>query len=132
MGHPLYDYIDQYADVMQQYLGEFATLKLTDNDAYNEQLIASCTCTAHSAYWQQEQQYYQTTDVVSEAQALLNEAYSMLTTYGGSISQNDYISISYCIRQLETAVQNYSGIEDAMSNLRYALQLFNGNGGAEG
>ena len=33
---------------------------------------------------------------------------------------------------LETAVQNYSGIEDAMSNLRYALQLFNGNGGAEG
>lgn len=124
MGHPLYDYIDQYSDAMQEYLGEFATLKLTDNDEYNEQLIAACTCTLHSAVWQQEQQYYQTTDVVSEAQALLDTAYAMLTNYGSTISQNDYVSVSYCIRQLETAVANYSGIEEAMSNLRYALQLF--------
>ena len=124
IGHPLYDYIDQYSGVMQEYLGEFAALKLTEDDAYNEQLIAACTCTAHSAVWRQEQELYQSSDVVGEARALLEQAYSMLTTYGSSISQSDYVSVSYCIRQLEQAIDSYSGIEQAMSDLRYSLQLF--------
>ena len=125
MGHPLYDYIDEYSNVMQDYLGEFATLKLTADDAYNQALIAGCTCTMHNAAWVQEQQLYQSSDVVAQAQALLQQAYSMLTNYGSMISEADYVSVSYCIRQLEAALSSYSGIEQAMANLQYALSLFN-------
>ena len=42
-GHPLYDYIDTYGDTIRKYLGEFATLKSTND-------IANHICQIHDAY----------------------------------------------------------------------------------
>ena len=42
-GHPLYDYIDAYGDTIRKYLGEFATLKSTND-------IANHICQIHDAY----------------------------------------------------------------------------------
>ncbi len=127
MGHPLYDFIDGYPDVMRQYLGEFAALRLTTDDNYNQQLISSLTCTLHTQYWVQEQEQWGQSGNVAEAQALVSTAYDMLMSRGSELSGEEYISISYYIRQLETALENYPAVslDDAMSGLRYALSVFN-------
>ena len=126
IGHPLYDYIDTYSDTMREYLGEFAALKLTSDAAYNEALIAQCTCTMHTQSWLDQQQQWQESDMVGQAQALLNQAYDLLINRGSELTGEQYVSVSYCIRALEASLESYpmEGLEQNMSNLRYALQVF--------
>ena len=49
-GHPLYRFLGtQYEDVLEEYLGAFATLRLTNDANRNNALLAQRTCTAHDA-----------------------------------------------------------------------------------
>lgn len=127
IGHPLYDFIDEYRDTIIKYLGEFAGLKLTEDAQYNKMLIDNLTCQRHSQTWVDETQYWQQDGNVEEAQRLLNYAYNMLTDRGFELTTDEYVSISYCIRQVEAILSSYSteGLLDALSNLRYALTVFN-------
>lgn len=49
-GHPLYRFIGtQYDSVLSEYLGDFATLRLTEDSNYNSLLLSSCSCTLHAS-----------------------------------------------------------------------------------
>lgn len=133
MGHPLYDYIDEYQSTMRDYLGEFATLKLTPDNNYNQELIQSVTCSMHSvATWQDYGYGYggygdSGNTSYAEAQALVNEAYGLVTQRSGELTSEQYVSVLYAIRQVEavTSGELDMNLSDAMSNLRYALMVFN-------
>ena len=66
-GHPLYDYIDAYGDTIRKYLGEFATLKSTND-------IANHICQIHDAYTA-AQQPSDLQNIVSDASNLVYTAY---------------------------------------------------------
>lgn len=127
IGHPLYDFIDEYRSTMTKYLGEFAGLKLTEDAQYNKTLIDQLTCQRHSQSWVEEAQYWQQDGNVEEAQLLLTYAYDMLTNRGSELTTEQYVSVSYCIRQVVSILESYSteGLTDAISELRYALTVFN-------
>lgn len=127
-GHPLYDFIDTYPDAMRNYLGEFATLKLTADPNYNDSLIASVTCSVHNDFWVEQDQYWQQSGSYDEAYALIQQAYDMLMNRGSEPTEQ-YVSVSYCIRQLEALLESgdVAAISGAMSNLRYAMQVFSEN-----
>ncbi len=125
IGHPLYDYIDSYPDAMRSYLGEFATLKQSTDTAYNAQLIQGITCTLHTQPWGQEQQYWQDDGNIYEAQALVQQALDLLTNRGSELSGEQYVSVSYCIRQVQDIMAGGAGnLAEAISNLRYSLMQF--------
>ena len=49
-GHPLYRFLGtQYEEELEEYLGSFATLRLTSDTNRNNVLLMQKTCTAHSA-----------------------------------------------------------------------------------
>jgi len=125
-GHPLYDFIDQYPDPMRSYLGEFAALKLTPDPNYNAQLIQSVTCSLHTQGWVQEEQQWQQSGAYDEVYDLIRLGYDLLMSRGAELTSEQYVSVSYCIRQVEAILDsgNFAGLSDAMSNLRYALQVF--------
>ena len=144
IGHPLYDYIDEYRNTMSEYLGEFATLKLTTDDNYNQQLVQSVTCTLHSNYsWQDQPMWggdewgyegggdtwqgggYENASY-DEAQALVSTAYSLLTERGGEVNGEQYVAIIYAINQLEAILAGASSqsLAEAMGTLQYALMVF--------
>lgn len=127
IGHPLYPFIDEYRSTMTKYLGEFAGLKLTEDTNYNRMLIDQLTCQRHSQTWVEETQYWQQDGNVDEAQQLLAYAYDMLTNRGSELTMEEYVSVSYCIRQVEGILESYGteGLTNATSELRYALTVFN-------
>ena len=127
IGHPLYDFIDEYRGTMTKYLGEFAGLKLTEDASYNRMLIDQLTCQRHSQTWVEEAQYWQQEGNVEEAQRLLAYAYDVLTNRGSELTMEEYISVSYCMRRVESILESYGteGLTDAVSELRYALTVFN-------
>ena len=69
-GHPLYDYIDTYGDTIRKYLGEFATLKSTND-------IANHICQIHDAYTA-TQQPSELESIVSDASSLVYTAYQLV------------------------------------------------------
>ena len=69
-GHPLYDYIDAYGDTIRKYLGEFATLKSTND-------IANHICQIHDAYTA-AQQPSDLQNIVSDASNLVYTAYQLV------------------------------------------------------
>ena len=140
IGHPLYDYIDEYASVMRSYLGQFATLKLTYDEAYNQQLIQGVTCNLHNEYtssgqyWPEDGSWSDDTGsgyfdqaLYQEGQELVAMAYDLLTQYGGNITGAQYVSVSYAILEVDTILNSGTtdGLAEAMSSLRYALLIFN-------
>lgn len=125
IGHPLYDYIDGYQSAMRTYLGQFSTLRLTSDEYYNSLLIAGATCQIHSEAWVEQQRQWSASGTAQEAQALVDNAYALLINRGGELTGEQYVSISYCIRQLEAILSSYpmTGLDEAMSNLRYAMSI---------
>ena len=48
-GHPLYRLIGtKYDDVLNKYLGSFATLRLSGDSQYNAAVLSRVTCTQHA------------------------------------------------------------------------------------
>ena len=124
IGHPLYDYIGQYSETIEKYLGSMATLQLTADSAYNQSMIETRTCSLHTANYTQVMQQWTQDGTVADAQELVSLAYSMLATYGPALTDEEYISVIYCIRQVEEALETYEGLGEAVSSLRYAMTFF--------
>ena len=66
-GHPLYNLLEKYQDVIEQYLGKSAAYSNT-------------VCTLHNEFYQAPQPSYQDPQSNTEAQQVLAMAENMLTT----------------------------------------------------
>ena len=84
LGHPLYDFIGtQYASVLSDYLGEYATLRLTQDGNANAALLQSRACTLHAAGTPAtyEQSIVQN-QLIPDAQRLIANAQRQLSAMG--------------------------------------------------
>lgn len=102
IGHPLYDLIGtQYDGVLADYLGEYATLRLTSDSNANSALLSAHACTLHTAY-------YTGGGSTADAQ-LLSDAQWLL-----SQAQNQLANLSY-------NHPAYTRLSDAMNNLNNVM-----------
>ena len=88
-GHPLYQYIDKYGDVLRKYFGEFATVKSADDIVF---------CDLHDPSTNQEDSYVEHT-FIPDAQRLLEQAQGVLDN-------------------LENGSETYNVLQGAMINLQ--------------
>ena len=116
-GHPLYDYIDTYGDTIRKYLGEFATLKSTND-------IANHICPIHDAYTA-TQQPSELESIVSDASSLVYTAYQLVGS-SPDLSNDTRRQINTAISVVQTLLSlspiDYTSLEGAVSNLRSQLQ----------
>lgn len=116
-GHPLYDYIDAYGDTIRKYLGEFATLKSTND-------IANHICQIHDAYTA-AQQPSDLQNIVSDASNLVYMAYQLVGS-APDLSNDTRRQINTAISAVQTLLSlspiDYTSLEGAVSNLRSQLQ----------
>ena len=116
-GHPLYDYIDAYGDTIRKYLGEFATLKSTND-------IANHICQIHDAYTA-AQQPSDLQNIVSDASDLVYTAYQLVGS-APDLSNDTRRQINTAISAVQTLLSlspiDYTSLEGAVSNLRSQLQ----------
>ena len=116
-GHPLYDYIDTYGDTIRKYLGEFATLKSTND-------IANHICQIHDAYTA-TQQPSELESIVSEASSLVYTAYQLVGS-SPDLTNDTRRQINTAISAVQTLLSlspiDYTSLEGAVSNLRSQLQ----------
>ena len=116
-GHPLYDSIDAYGDTIRKYLGEFATLKSTND-------IANHICQIHDAYTA-TQQPSDLQNIVSDASNLVYTAYQLVGS-APDLSNDTRRQINTAISAVQTLLSlspiDYTSLEGAVSNLRSQLQ----------
>lgn len=116
-GHPLYDYIDTYGDTIRKYLGEFATLKSTND-------IANHICQIHDAYTA-TQQPSELESIVSDASSLVYMAYQLVGS-SPDLTNDTRRQINTAISAVQTLLSlspiDYTSLEGAVSNLRSQLQ----------
>ena len=116
-GHPLYDYIDAYGDTIRKYLGEFATLKSTND-------IANHICQINDAYTA-AQQPSDLQNIVSDASNLVYTAYQLVGS-APDLSNDTRRQINTAISAVQTLLSlspiDYTSLEGAVSNLRSQLQ----------
>ena len=116
-GHPLYDYIDTYGDTIRKYLGEFATLKSTND-------IANHICQIHDAYTA-TQQPSELEIIVSDASSLVYTAYQLVGS-SPDLTNDTRRQINTAISAVQTLLSlspiDYTSLEGAVSNLRSQLQ----------
>ena len=116
-GHPLYDYIDTYGDTIRKYLGEFATLKSTND-------IANHICQIHDVYTA-TQQPSELESIVSDASSLVYTAYQLVGS-SPDLTNDTRRQINTAISAVQTLLSlspiDYTSLEGAVSNLRSQLQ----------
>ena len=116
-GPPLYDYIDTYGDTIRKYLGEFATLKSTND-------IANHICQIHDAYTA-TQQPSELESIVSDASSLVYTAYQLVGS-SPDLTNDTRRQINTAISAVQTLLSlspiDYTSLEGAVSNLRSQLQ----------
>ena len=116
-GHPLYDYIDTYGDTIRKYLGEFATLKSTND-------IANHICQIHDAYTA-TQQPSELESIVSDASSLVYTAYQLVGS-SPDLTNDTRRQINTAISAVQTLLSlspiDYTSLEGAVSHLRSQLQ----------
>ncbi len=112
-GHPLYNYIDSYSDVIRRYLGEFATLKSSRD-------IENHMCTVHHAG-----NAGSAADLVSEAYDLTLQAYRLVGSSPG-VSTQTRRQINTAISAVQTLLSispiDYGSLQAAAENLRNQLR----------
>ena len=102
-GHPLYQFIGtSYQGVLTDYLGEYASLRLTDDTHSNNTIVRSKSCTVH----QNGQTIQQNTAnaLIQDAQTLLSSARLLLSTV--SSDHSGYYSLQNAISNLENVASS--------------------------
>ena len=124
-GHPLYRFLGtQYEDDLEEYLGSFATLRLTGDTNRNNVLLMQKTCTVHSASASSGQvsDPVVKNQLLPDAERLLASAQAQLA--GMSSSDSGYTLLQGAISSLASVmVGNPSAAEltGAMSYLTQAM-----------
>lgn len=102
-GHPLYHLIGtKYDDTLRKYLGQFATLRYSNDPNQNAALNQLVACTLHNANTPQGGDYIVENTLMPDAQALLAQAQSRLG-------------------MLETGSEAYNTLLGAMNNLQNVM-----------
>ena len=99
IGHPLYEFTNtQYASVLSDYLGEYATLRLTSDGNANAAMLQTRTCVLHQSPVFSYEQTLMNQQMVSDAQRLLDQARQQLA----NMPQDHpaYASLYYAIEDL--------------------------------
>ncbi|MBE5786720.1 MAG: hypothetical protein E7324_04185 [Clostridiales bacterium] len=122
IGHPLYAYTDSaYSGVLADYLGEFATLRITENEQANQALVQRYTCRLHQNA-QSMQQSLVDNQLLPDARRLLSQAQSSL--YQLSPAHPGYYSLQNAIENLNNVINtnpSYNALANAMSALTQAM-----------
>jgi len=106
-GHPLYRLIGtKYDDVLNKYLGSFATLRLSGDSQYNAAVLSRVTCTQHAGSQNGGQAV---TDPLVRDQ-LLPDARALLTTARSQLAGLDPGHPAYS--QLQSAINTLSSMTD--------------------
>ncbi len=123
MGHPLYGYIGtSYEGVLSDYLGEYATLKLTADGNANAALLNSISCTLHQADGSTFENTLMNNYLLPDAQRLLSQARNQLA--GLDPGHPGYASLQSAIDHLDSVLlSNPSSdlLAAAMSTLTMAM-----------
>ena len=121
-GHPLYQFIGtQYQDVLSDFLGEYATLRLTGDANYNSSIINQHVCPYHqngSSY----NDYVTQNTLLPDAQQLLARANQQLATL--PMGHPGYTALFTAINNLNNVIQNnptQEALFSAMSQLTQAM-----------
>ena len=118
-GHPLYDYIDGYGDVIRKYLGEFATLK-SEYDIQNHTCPLNHATTSSSA----GDDLY---TLVQDAYSLTLEAYSLVGS-DSRITIEQRREINTAINTVQTLLSvspiDYTSLKAASDQLRARLRSY--------
>ncbi len=122
-GHPLYDFIGtEYAAVLADYLGEYATLRLTSDGNANGALLQSHSCSLHNAASPTYDQSMVQNQLLPDAQRLLTQAQQLLTTL--SPDNPYYSTLVSAISNLSTVMNSNpssSVLTAAMGSLTQAM-----------
>ena len=127
MGHPLYQFIGtEYESVLTEYLGSFASLRLSSDSNYNNALLSTLTCTVHSAATASGTAAV--TDPVVRDQ-LLPDAQTLLTAAQAQLSalspdHSGYAALQSAISNLSTVISgspDATTLANAMSALTQAM-----------
>ena len=127
VGHPLYQFIGtEYESVLTEYLGSFASLRLSSDSNYNNALLSTLTCTVHTAATASGTAAV--TDPVvrdqllPDAQTLLTAAQAQLSTL--SPDHSGYAALQSAISNLSTVISgspDATTLANAMSALTQAM-----------
>ncbi len=126
-GHPLYQFIGtEYESVLTEYLGSFASLRLSGDSNYNNALLSTLTCTLHTAATASGTAAV--TDPVVRDQ-LLPDAQTLLTAAQAQLSalspdHSGYAALQSAISNLSTVISAYpdaAALTNAMSALTQAM-----------
>ena len=127
VGHPLYQFIGtEYESVLTEYLGSFASLRLSSDSNYNNALLSTLTCTVHSAATASGTAAV--TDPVVRDQ-LLPDAQTLLTAAQAQLSalspdHSGYAALQSAISNLSTVISgspDATTLANAMSALTQAM-----------
>ena len=122
LGHPLYEYTGgEYSSVLSDYLGEYATLRLTSDGNANAAMLTSISCSLHRNA-QSYENYWVQSQLLPDAQRLLIQAQNQLTALPASHwGYNDLLS---AINELSAVIYNNptsDALAAAMSRLTQAM-----------
>ena len=121
-GHPLYDLIGtEYDDVLEEYLGAWATVKFDSN---GNVISGGQVCTYHTSSSSSSGTDYVTENtLIPDARTLLQQAYTQLNSMDSSAS--NYTSLSLAISNMESVLSSsspsQSDVMAAMSQLTRAM-----------
>ncbi|MBR6754109.1 MAG: transglycosylase domain-containing protein [Clostridia bacterium] len=122
VGHPLYPFIGtKYEDVLSDYLGEYATLRLTGDANYNSSIISRHVCPYHqngSSY----NDYITQNTLLPDARSLLARANEQLA--GLPLGHPGYTNLFSAINNLNSVISSNPSQEEllsAMSQLTQAM-----------
>ena len=127
VGHPLYQFIGtEYESVLTEYLGSFASLRLSSDSNYNNALLSTLTCTVHTAATASGTAAV--TDPVVRDQ-LLPDAQTLLTAAQAQLSalspdHSGYAALQSAISNLSTVISgspDATTLANAMSALTQAM-----------
>ena len=127
MGHPLYDYTNsQYSGVLADYLGEYATLRLTADGNANAALLSSLTCPIHQSPVSYPQPSYDQAIVdnqlLPDAKRLLTQAQNQLAVL--SPAHPGYNALLAAINSLSAIIYDNptsASLAAAMGSLTQAM-----------
>ena len=121
-GHPLYDFIGtEYADVLRDYLGEYAALRLTSDANYNDSIIRQHACPYHQSGTAYQDAITQNT-LLPDARRLLEGANSLLATLPAA--HPAYHTLMVAVNNLTSLLYgnpSQDALVNAMSQLTLAM-----------
>ena len=122
IGHPLYEYTSSsYSGVLADYLGEYATLRLTADGNANAALLHSLTCPVHQSSVSYEQAIVDS-QLLPDAQRLLTQAQTQLAAL--SPSHPGYNALLAAVNNLSSVIYanpTSAALAAAMSTMTQAM-----------